>query len=51
MHIAKCAMWYIILVTAYTNFLLDAKGLTAWRTVADITEFHIDFLLVVSNDR
>ena len=51
MHIAKCAMWYIILVTAYTNFLLDATGLTAWRTVADITEFHIDFSLVVSNDR
>ena len=24
MYIVKCAMWYIILVTAFTNFLLDA---------------------------
>ena len=24
MHIVKYAMWYIILVTAFTNFLLDA---------------------------
>ena len=24
MHIVKCAVWYIILVTAFTNFLLDA---------------------------
>ena len=24
MEIVKCAMWYIILVTAFTNFLLDA---------------------------
>ena len=27
MRIVKCAMWYIILVTAYTNFLLDVTGL------------------------
>ena len=27
MHIAKCAMCCIILVIAYTNFLLDATGL------------------------
>ena len=24
MYIVRCAMWYIILVTAFTNFLLDA---------------------------
>ena len=23
MYIVKCAMWYIILVTAFTNFVLD----------------------------
>ena len=25
MYIVKCAMWYIILVTAFTNFVLDAS--------------------------
>ena len=40
-------MWYILLATAFI-FVLDA---TAWHTVADITEFHIDFSFVVYNDR
>ena len=49
MHIVKCASWYITLITAFTNFLLDATtGLyTAWRNIADITEFHIDFSFLV----
>ena len=54
MHIAKCAMWYIVLVTAYTNFLLDATGPTARLTIADITEFHIVFhlwSLIISGNR
>ena len=41
MHIVICDMWYNILVTAFTNFLLHAT--TDWRTIADITDFHIDF--------
>ena len=24
MYIVKCAMWYVILVAAFTNFLLEA---------------------------
>ena len=28
MYIVKCAMWYILLITAFVNFVLDAtKGL------------------------
>ena len=52
MYIVKYAMWYIIFVTAFTNFLLDATtDLTAWRTNADIPEFHIDFSFVVYSDK
>ena len=50
MYIVKCHMWYIILVTRFSNFLLDATTGLAWRTVADITEFHIDFSYVIYND-
>ena len=38
-YIVKCGMWY-------TNYRP-----TAWRTIAGITEFHIDFSFVFYNDR
>ena len=45
MHFAKCAIWYIILVTAYTNFLLDAAGLQLGVLLQILLSFTLIFHL------
>ena len=45
MHIAKCSMWYIVLVTAYTNFVLDATGLQLGILVQILLSFILNFHL------
>ena len=56
MYIVKLAMVCIILVTAFTNFLLYIRCYcrpTAWRTIADILSFalifHMCFMMIGGN--
>ena len=43
MYIAKYAMWYIILVTAFTNFVLDA---TAGLQQGELLQILLSFTLI-----
>ena len=53
MQIAKCAMWYIILVTAYTSFLFDATDLELGVLLQILLSFtlifHLCFLMIGRN--
>ena len=54
MYIAKCAMWYIILVTAFTNFLLDTTTALLYGVLLQILLsftliFHLWFIMIGGN--
>ena len=56
LHLWLCGILNLLphlLISYYiSNFLFtNFYRLTAWRTIVDITEFHIDFSFVVYNDR
>ena len=54
MYIVKCAMWYVILVTAFTNFLLDATtslldGVLLQILLSFTLIFHLWFVMINGN--
>ena len=54
MYIVKCAMWYIILVTAFTYFLLDATtglqhGVQLQILLSFILIFHLWSMMIGGN--
>ena len=46
-----CYVMYYTCYRIYKFFIRCYYRPIAWRTIADITEFYIDFLFVVYNDR
>ena len=54
MYIVKCAKWYIILVTAITNFLLDATtslqhGILLQILLSFTLIFHLRLIMIGGN--
>ena len=54
MYIVKCAMWYIILVTAFTNFFLDAitglqRGVLLQILLSFTLIFHLWSIMIGGN--
>ena len=54
MYVVKCAMWYIIIVTAFTSFLLDAttgllRGVLLHILLSFTLIFHLWFIMIGGN--